>query len=85
MTIRYLQHLLKIDYFNDGSGPKVDKSDWMASFTGINPILNGGLATYLMDFHTDHHKFLNYKEGGTLKDMWFVEGCKIFAIVTNLI
>jgi hypothetical protein len=53
-----LQYLLKIDYFNDGKSPKIDKSDWIASITGINPILNGGIATYMFDFNLDQEKFV---------------------------
>eukprot|EP00347_Sterkiella_histriomuscorum_P020360 403338107 len=84
-TVRYLQYLLKIDYFNDGKTPKTDKSDWIASFTGLNPILNGGIASYMFDLSLEKEKFVGPKEGGTLRDRWFIEGCKIFTILQNLV
>lgn len=80
MTIRYMQYLLKNDYFNYGASPKVDNSDWIASFSGINPILNGGIATYLFEYCLEKKKFLSPKEG-TLGSYIFVEGCKVFAIL----
>lgn len=86
MTIRYLQHLLKIDYFNTGLSSKTDKSDWIASFSGINPILNGGIATYLFEYCLEKNKFLSRdKDNMSFGHYYFVEGCKIFAIVSNLI
>lgn len=52
-TVRYLQYLLRTDYFNDGITPKVDKSDWIASLTSLNPILNGNISTYMFDWNVD--------------------------------
>jgi hypothetical protein len=57
----------------------------MASVTGLNPIFNGGIATYIFDFNYDQEKFVGPKEGGTFRDRFFVGGCKIFAIVDNLL
>ena len=47
----------------------------------MNPILNGDLATYLFGFDYDKQKFVSNKEGGDIRDNWFVEGCKVFAIL----
>jgi hypothetical protein len=53
----------------------------IASITCLNPILNGGIATYMFDWNYDQERFVSPKDGGTLRDMWFVEGCKLFAIL----
>jgi len=37
---------MKIDYFNDGSRPIVDRSDWFASITCLSGVLNGALTPY---------------------------------------
>jgi len=52
---------MKIDYFNDGSHPRTDKSDWFASVNAINPIFNGGIATYMFDFNYDQETFAGPK------------------------
>lgn len=71
---------MKIDYFKEGEDAE-DKSDWIASITSINPILNGDLPTYFLGFCYDKNKFISAKEGGTLKDKLFIEGCKVFVIL----
>lgn len=77
--------MLRIDYFNDGSTPKVDKSDFIASLTCINPILNGDLAPYLLGVNIDKDKYIPAQEGGTFKDRWFVGVCKTFTVIQNLL
>ena len=84
-TIRYLQYLLSIDYFAAAGDKKVDKREWVASITCLNPILNGCIPTYMFDWNVDKDKFVSAREGGTLRDVWFTEGCKIFSIVVNLL
>jgi hypothetical protein len=32
---------MQIDYFNDGSRPVEDRSDWFASITAISGVMNG--------------------------------------------
>lgn len=76
---------MKNDYFKTGNEPIVDKSNWFASVNMINPILNGGIATYMFDFNYEQERFVGPKEGGKLRDMWFITGCKIFSIVNNLV
>ena len=85
-----MQHLLKVDYFNEGTGGRgtdlIDKSDWIASLTCLNPILNGGIASYFFSFDFEKNKFLNPDtEGGTFRDTWFVKGCKAFSIAYNML
>jgi hypothetical protein len=51
---------MKIDYFNDGSlSAKRDKSNWIASVTNVNPILNGGIASYMFNYSYDKDKFVS--------------------------
>jgi triacylglycerol esterase/lipase EstA (alpha/beta hydrolase family) len=46
-TVRHLQYLLSIDYFNtDPTQTKVDKSDWLASMTTISAAFNGTTKVY---------------------------------------
>lgn len=75
---------MKIDYFNL-EGNKNDKSDWFASITSINPVLNGGIATYMFNYSYEKQKFLTKEEGGRIDDVAFVEGCKVVSIIQNLI
>lgn len=49
--MRYLQYLLKIDYFNDGCRPREDRSDWIASLTSISGCLNGALAGHGLEIN----------------------------------
>ena len=74
---------MKIDYFNDEE-IKIDKSDWFASITNINPVLNGGIATYMFNYCYDKQKFISKAENGGFKDFAFVEGCKVVSIIQNL-
>ena len=37
---------MQIDYFNDGSSPKEDKSSWFASVTSLSGCLNGSVSPY---------------------------------------
>jgi triacylglycerol esterase/lipase EstA (alpha/beta hydrolase family) len=57
VTVRYLQHLLEIDYFDYGvhcehednnfnSERFGDRNEWVASVTCVNPVLNGSVGTY---------------------------------------
>ena len=83
-TIRYLQHLLKIDYFNQ-SGFKahpIDNSDWIASVTCLNPSLNGGIASYFVNFDYYKNKILHPEtENGSFFGSWFVNGCKAYSVI----
>ena len=39
----------------------------------------------MFDFNYDKEKFVGPKENGTLRDRWFIEGCKVFTILQNLV
>ena len=47
--MRYLQYLMQIDYFNDGSRPKEDRSGWIASISSLSGCLNGSVSPYLIE------------------------------------
>ena len=49
--MRYLQYLMQIDYFNDGSRPDEDRSDWFASVTSLSGCLNGTVSPYFLDLN----------------------------------
>lgn len=79
-----MQYLLKIDYFNnDPNAKKQNKSDYIASITSIAPILNGNVSTYMFGWSAQQENFIPWHQKGTLNDLWFVYGCKIFSIVSN--
>lgn len=75
---------MKIDFFSHPASDKTDKSDWIASLTCLNPVLNGGIATYMTGYSYDQDRFVSPKNGGSFRDAWFVEGCKVFAVLQNL-
>ena len=85
-TVRYLQFLLKIDYFNDGTRPREDRSDWIASLTSISGCLNGALAGHSLElnpktslpneFSSDFKRLLS-------PVIWF--GLMGFSVLHNLI
>ncbi len=84
-TIRYLQYLMKIDYFAEGV-TKEDQSDLFASITCLNPILNGSIAPYFCSFDPWEDRFkCPDTDNGRLVDSWFVKGCKAFSIASNLL
>ena len=67
-TVRYLQYLLQIDYFKGTNEEcdkcmkvhlegKTDKSDWIASLTSLNGLLNGNLGSYAFGFCEKIHSY----------------------------
>jgi len=52
---------MSIDYFNDGSSPKVDKSNWFASITCLSGALNGSLGAYGVDIDQKTFRFKEKK------------------------
>eukprot|EP00350_Pseudokeronopsis_sp_OXSARD2_P014000 CAMPEP_0170543442 /NCGR_PEP_ID=MMETSP0211-20121228/2554_1 /TAXON_ID=311385 /ORGANISM="Pseudokeronopsis sp., Strain OXSARD2" /LENGTH=234 /DNA_ID=CAMNT_0010846815 /DNA_START=501 /DNA_END=1205 /DNA_ORIENTATION=- len=90
-TVRYLQHLLEINYFEYGchceheetpfhSQTQVDRSDWIASITCLNPGLNGSVGTYFFGIDEFTHKF----EKDMLKGRIFPEGFKHYSMMQNM-
>jgi len=63
VTIRYLQYLLFHGYFRDEFQGK-DRSDWIASVTCVNGILNGGLGGH---YFAPSQEEQRYTRDGTWK------------------
>lgn len=63
-TVRYLQYLLSIDYFNDGSRVKEDRSDWIASLTCLSGCNNGAPTSAGLNIDAKTSKFKSIKSHG---------------------
>jgi len=74
-TIRYLQYLLRIGYFDD-EYKDVDRSNWIASISGISPPLNGAQVTHNFGYDPRINKFK--------KNTLFVKIIKYKVIMANL-
>lgn len=96
LTVRYLQYLLEIDYFQYGNCScehgdvneslnnktvKINRSDWIASITCLNPVLNGGPGTYF--FGIDQEKQAFNKQNGVLTN-YLPETFRYYSAFQNL-
>lgn len=75
-TIRYLQHLLKIGYFED-EYKGIDRSNWIASINCLSPPFNGASVT--------HNFGYNPKTNRLSKESWTVKLLKYKVIMANLL
>ena len=110
-TVRYLQYLLSVDYFNQNeifdqneiplktkslnydyklsfeNFKPVDRSNYIASITSINGMINGGTITNTFDAnpHTLKHEFLSSKHGqGSLMSDAIQRWTQFCCIMDNL-
>ena len=74
-TIRYLQYLLKIGYFDDEYNG-IDRSSWIASLTCIGTPFNGAPVIHNLGF--------NQKENRFSSDTWATKLIKYKVIAENL-
>ena len=75
-TIRHLQYLLKIGYFDD-EYKGIDRSSWIASMTCISPPFNGAPITQNFGYVQKTNKFK--------KNSWGVKLLKYKVIMANLL
>lgn len=75
-TIRYLQYLLKIGYFDD-EYKGVDRSNWIASISCLSAPLNGTPVIESLGFCQKQHKFT--------RETWLIKALKYFVISRNLL
>ena len=58
----------------------------MASVTCLNPVLNGGLASYMCFFDIEKSKFPHPKQdNGGFFDAIFARACKGYSLASNLL
>ena len=86
-TVRYLQHLLSVDYFRQPGAEPIDKSDWIASVTCLAPCFNGTVAQYSMPIDhctlgcpNTHDDYAGKFVSCIIQDTY-----KVVAIVQNLV
>jgi hypothetical protein len=83
-TCRYLQHLMATDYFSRDP-VKIDKSNYFASLTAINGVLNGGPGPYCLDLSPTTLKIEAYgAEGATWLSHYTIKLFKLIIIIQNL-
>lgn len=75
-TIRYLQHLLRIGFFDDEHKGE-DRSDWIASISCVSAPMNGTHVTHNFGFDEASSKF---KKGS-----WMIKLFKYKVITANLL
>lgn len=84
-TVRHLQYLLSIDYFNaDPSGARVDKSDWVASMTCISPAFNGTTKVYSSGMNAKYQLESNVEDPRTYWASAMRHGYKVFAFAQQM-
>lgn len=92
MVARYLQYLLRIDYFSfqgRQSGkierPIVDRSNYVASITTLNADLNGGPGHYFLDADEDTQHFHEWGPKATFIASGWTKIMKLWIVSQNLL
>lgn len=75
---------MAIDYFSKEQ-VRIDKSNYFASLTAINGVMNGGPGPYCLDLSKQTQKFESYgSEGATWLSHYYLKVMKLLILIQNL-